>query len=288
MASGWRRLGVVAGSGALPVRILEAERSAGREPFAVRLFQDEALTAFEHRDHSIAEPGAVMKSLKKAGCDAVCFAGVVKRPNFAALRPDWQGAMLLPKVVSAARQGDGAIIDVIVALFEKEGFTIVAAEDAAGDLRAAPGPLGQYKPQAEDFADIHKATQLIEALGPFDVGQGAVVRRGFVLAVEAAEGTDAMLDRCAQLPDELKGQEPGEKAQPRGVLVKVPKPAQERRVDLPTIGVPTVERLAAAGLAGVAVRVGAALIVDQQAVREAADQHGLFVYGFTDDELTGQ
>lgn len=284
VGGGWSRLGIIAGGGMLPVRIAEAERDNGREPFVVRLFDGLGFEGFPSTDHSIAEPGAIMRTLKAEGCDAVCFAGIVKRPNFASLRPDWRGTRLLPRVLKAARQGDGAIIDVIVSAFEAEGFLVVGAEEASGQLRVQRGPLGKYQPTTDDLGDIVKGARLVEALGPFDAGQGAVLRRGFVLGIEAAEGTDAMLERCAMLPPDLKGFEPGEAEHPCGVLVKVPKPDQELRVDLPTIGVRTIENAHAAGLAGVAVREGAALIVDRDDVRTAADSLGLFVYAFTAEE----
>lgn len=283
---GWQKLGLIAGGGMLPVRIAQAEQQAGREPFIVRLGDDEALTSYQYKDHSLAELGGVIRTLRAAGCDAVCFAGVVKRPNFAKLRPDWRGAKLLPRVVAAARKGDGAIIDVVVSVFEEEGFLVVGADEAALGLQIEHGPLGRFHPASHDFDDIRKAAALIEAMGPFDVGQGAIVRRGFVLAVEAAEGTDEMLQRCAGLSDDLKGFEPGEEDRPRGVLVKVPKPGQELRVDLPTLGVSTVENTHAAGLAGIAVRGQQALVVDRRAVQQRADELGLFVYAFDDDELT--
>lgn len=285
--TGWRRLGIIAGGGTLPLRIAEAERAKGQDPFVIRLSADDALGAFAGVDLSISEFGAILKRLKAEKCDAVCFAGQVQRPNFAKLRPDWRGAKLLPKVVSAARKGDGAILDLIVETFEAEGFLVIGAEEAAGNLKLSTGPLTEQRPSTEDLEDIAKGVALVEALGPFDVAQGVVVRRGFVLAVEAAEGTDAMLDRCAALPEDLKGFEPGQEGTNVGVLVKTPKPGQELRVDLPTIGAKTVEKAAAAGLAGIAVGAERALIVDRAAVEDAARKAGIFVYGFTPDEAGG-
>jgi DUF1009 family protein len=285
----YRRLGLIAGGGGLPVRIAMAEREAGREPFVMRVTPDtDELQAFPNGQAGLAEIGGIMKTLKREGCDAVCFAGQVKRPNFAALRPDWRGAALLPKVVAAARKGDGAIIDVIVSAFEKEGFKVVGAEAAAEELLAEAGALGKVAPGTDHRADIVKGAALIEALGPFDAGQGTVIRQGFVLAIEAAEGTDAMLDRCTALPADMKGFEPGQEGRRLGVLIKMPKPGQELRVDLPTIGVPTVERAAKAGLGGIAVAAGQALIVDREGVSAAADRLGIFVYGFTADDLSPQ
>jgi DUF1009 family protein len=276
----WHRLGVVAGGGDLPLKIAEAERKAGRPPFVCRISGETAFAEHEMIEAGIGEIGKIIRELKNAGCDAVCFAGQVLRPDFSRIRPDWRGARLLPKVVAAARRGDGAIIDIVVGAFEEAGFKVIGAEEAAGSLKVGAGPIGRYRPSSDDLKDIAKGVMLVEALGPFDVAQGVVVRRGFVLAVEAAEGTDRMLERVASLPSDLKGQEPGRSKAPAGVVVKTPKPGQELRVDLPTIGPATVRGAAEAGLKGVAVRAGYALLLDREEVRELADELGLFVYGF--------
>jgi DUF1009 family protein len=281
----WRRLGIVAGSGDLPLRIAEAELEAGRAPFFCALTEEEPTERLERLERlermraGIGEVGQVMRGLRRAGCDAVCFAGHVLRPDLGKLRLDWGGVKLLPKVAAAARKGDGAIIDVMVRSFEEAGFAVIGAHEAAGSLRVPQGPLGRVRPSAEDLADMKKGAAIVAALGPFDVAQGVVVRRGFVLAVEAAEGTDRMLARVAELPPSLKGAEPGEEPRASGVLVKTPKPGQEMRVDLPTIGPATVRGVQAAGLRGIAVTAGAALLVDREETIGLADELQLFVYG---------
>lgn len=283
--SDWTKLGLIGGGGDLPVRIAEVCRDSGKPVHVIRLrsYADPRLQAFSGDECGIAEVGKLIGLLKENECDAVLLAGIVTRPNFSALRPDFRGAKLLPKVLAAAGKGDDALLSVIVAEFEADGFTVLGADDIVTDLVAVSGAYGAYTPQKEHFADMAKARALVSAIGPFDVGQGAVVCDGLVLAVEAAEGTDAMLSRCADLSGELRGDAEAR----RGVLLKTPKPGQERRVDLPTIGVSTIERAAAAGLAGVAVAAGAALVMDRDGVAEAADAHGLFVYGFHADELDG-
>ena len=148
--------------------------------------------------------------------------------------------------------------------------------EAAHGLLAPLGPLGGRRPKGHVQDDIEKGRAVVQAMGEHDIGQAAVVCDGLVLAVEAAEGTDAMLERVALLPVNLRGTPQGR----RGVLVKAPKPKQERRIDLPVIGVHTVERVASAGLAGIAVEAGGALIVTRQTVAEAADRLGVFVCGF--------
>jgi len=277
----WRKLGIVAGAGVLPRRLAEAASGEGA-PFVVRLsgIADADFSAFESAESGLAEVGKTIRSLKDAGCDAVVLAGVVKRPDFSKLKPDWRGAALLPRVIAAAAKGDGAMLGVLVETLEAEGFLVVGAEEAVRDLLAPEGAIGALAPAAEHWSDIRKAAAIISALGPFDIGQAAVVASGHTLGVEAAEGTDGLLDRCAALPPSAKGGEGR-----NGVLVKRPKPGQELRVDLPTIGVETVRRADAAGLAGIAVEAGAALLIDREAIAREADRRGLFVWGFTAREL---
>ncbi len=283
----WQKVGIVAGGGALPLTLARSCMAQGAAFHVIRLagYADEALNDFPGDDCGLAEVGKILRILKATECDAVVMAGQVRRPNFAGLRPDWRGAALLPKVVKAARQGDGALLDILVETFDAEGFIVIGVEEVVSALHAPKGAMGNVSPTDIDLADIKKAAALVEAIGPFDVGQGAIVRNGFVLAVEAAEGTDAMLERVAALPQELKGFDPGDEAPRRGVLVKRPKPTQERRVDLPTIGVRTIELADQAGLAGVAVEADGALVVDRDGVIAAADAAGLFVYGFSPGEV---
>ena len=290
MSGRWTKVGIVAGGGSLPTNLVEACRSTNTPFHVIGLagYADEQLLRDGADECGIAEVGKLLKILKRQDCDAVVMAGNVRRPNFATLRPDWKGARLLPKAVMAARRGDGALLDVLVETFEREGLTVVGADEIAAPLKAPAGPLGKHTPSKDHFSDIQKAAAIVAALGPFDVGQGAVVRNGFVLAIEAAEGTDAMLQRVASLPAEILGHEPGQAPGKRGVLVKCPKPGQELRVDLPTIGRQTVEKAAAAGLAGVVVQAGAALVLDRPTVASLADELGLFVYGAGGAELAGE
>ncbi|MEL7486111.1 MAG: UDP-2,3-diacylglucosamine diphosphatase LpxI [Pseudomonadota bacterium] len=278
----WSKLGVIAGGGALPARIAQASAARDEPFFVIRLegFADETLNAFPGTDCSIGEAGKLIRILKDQACDGVVLAGLVQRPDFRKLKPDWRGAALLPKVVAAAARGDGALLSVLVDTLESEGFIVVGAEEVTRDLIAPEGAFGAIAPEDHHHADVKKAAAVVRALGQFDIGQGAVVADGLVLAVEAAEGTDAMLERCAALDDNFRGG-----AEPNGVLVKRPKPGQELRVDLPTIGVDTVKAAARAKLAGVAVEAGRTLVMDLEATTRIADDLGLFVYGFSSSEV---
>ncbi len=280
----WQKLGIIAGGGALPVRLAATCKSNGDDYYAIRLagFCDTPIEEFPGQECGIGEAGKILGTLKENGCDAIVFAGMVQRPDFKSLKVDWRGASMLPKIAAAALRGDGAILSALIEAVESDGFTVVGADDVVDSLLAPAGALGSISPSDSEFKDIQKAAKIVEALGPFDVGQGAVVVNGFVVAIEAAEGTDAMLRRCEEL-----GATP-DKGTRAGVLVKRPKPGQELRIDLPTIGVETIRRAAAAGLAGVAVMANGALVIDRSELIQLADSLNIFVYGYTHHDLGGQ
>ena len=270
-------LGIIAGGGELPLAIAESARDAGRDVFILALSgADEGLSRFPLENTGIGELGKSLSLLKKHACEEVTFAGRVSRPEWSDLKLDARGALALPKVAAAALKGDDALMRAMLAIFEKEGFRVVGTADAAPDLIASAGIYGRHKPDPQAQADIAQARVVVRRMGELDIGQAAAVADGLVLAVEAAEGTDAMLERLPLLSKNLRGT-PQKR---RGVLVKAPKPGQERRVDLPVIGVRTIELASAGGLSGVAVEAGAALIMRKSRIVEAADRLGLFVMAF--------
>ena len=275
-------LGIIAGLGELPVVLADNAISSGQGAYILRLkgFEELALEGYPGETVGLGEIGGVLRKLKAAGCEKVVFAGIVKRPNFSNLKLDMKGIALLPKVLSEARKGDDALLRVLVEEFEKNGFTVIGSHEAYAQLLAPAGLIAGHEPTPEDLADIEHAARVAAATGSLDIGQGAVVCNGLVLAVEAQEGTDAMLERCAGLPAAIRG----DASARRGVLVKRPKPGQELRIDLPTTGVSTVEMVAAAGLAGLAIEANGALLLNRQGMTEAAERVGIFIYGF-DPEL---
>jgi hypothetical protein len=274
-------LGIIAGLGDLPFEVAQAAIMRGQRVHVLRLkgFVEPKLADYDGEIVGIAEIGKIFKALRKAGCKEVCFAGIIKRPDFAALKPDFRGVSLLPKVLNAARKGDDALLRTLVETFESEGFRVIGADEAAGNLRANAGLIAGPDIVASHMDDLRKAAKIATESGRLDIGQGAIVCDGLVLCVEAQEGTDKMLSRCAALDAELLGTS----QQRRGVLVKRPKPIQERRIDLPAIGVRTVEGAAAAGLAGIGFEADGALLLDEAAVRARANALGLFLYGFPKD-----
>ncbi len=271
------KLGVIAGGGGLPVALARRCMSTSRPFYLIRLrgFADQGTEPFPGEVIGVAEVGRVIKALRAQGCEELCFAGNVSRPDLSALKPDLKGLSVLPGALAAARMGDDALMRYMLGVFEAEGFRIVGADEVDAALLLEEGVLGAVQPRLSDEADIARALDVARAIGELDIGQGAIVADGLVLCVEAQEGTDAMLSRCAGLPAELRGTA----VMRLGVLAKCPKPIQELRIDLPTIGVSTVEGAAAAGLSGIVGEAGRMLVMDRIAVIEAANRLGLFVLG---------
>jgi DUF1009 family protein len=271
-------LGLIAGLGDLPVAIAENAVATGQGVHVLRLkgFEEPRLAHYPGSVVGLGEVGAVINRLRDAGCRDIVFAGNVRRPHFGDLKLDLRGAALLPKVLSEARKGDDALLRVLVNEFERNGFNVIGSEQAHASLLAPAGLIAGREPSEMAWADLEIAARVASASGALDIGQACVVCDGLVLAVEAQEGTDEMLRRCAGLPDTIRGNAGAR----RGVLVKRPKPVQERRIDLPTTGVSTVELASAAGLAGIGIEAGGALMLNRTAMAARAEGLGLFLYGF--------
>ncbi len=269
-------LGVIAGGGPLPGRVAAAARAAGRPVFVVALrgFAEAAVVApFPHADIRMGAAGEILSSLRQHQCTDVVLIGPVRRPSLADIRPDAEGVRILARIGRAAFAGDDGLLAAVVRVLGEEGFRVVGAHEVLTEAVGPAGVLGQVRPDAAALADIARASVVIRALGAVDVGQGCVVQQGIVLAVEAIEGTDAMMARAASLA------RPG----PGGVLVKLVKPGQDRRADLPTIGPATLRAAAASGLRGVAFEAGGTLLTDTAGCIEAADAAGLFLIGIEPD-----
>ncbi len=270
------KLGILAGSGDLPARLVAACRSNRREHFVIALNGEttaEAIAGAPHAWLDLPKVGRIFKTLHDQQCRDVVLAGPIRRPALKQLKPDRRGLALLPKLLAAG--GDDGLLRIVIEEIESEGFRVVGVDNILADLVAGQGALGRCLPAPEQHSDIARGIAVAQTLGALDVGQAVVVQQGHVLGVEAAEGTDALLQRCAALRREGSG----------GVLVKLCKPGQDARADLPTIGPQTVVAAAAGGLAGIAIEAGAALVLDREAVIEAADQKGIFVLGLGPEDL---
>jgi UDP-2,3-diacylglucosamine hydrolase len=271
-------IAIICGGGSFPGAVAEAVVRRGREPvlFGLKGWADPAIVErYRHHWIFIGQIGRFIRLAKSEQCRDVLFIGTVIRPPIRDLRLDWQTIRMMPRLVRAFRGGDDRLLSGLAGIAEDAGVRIIGLGDVAPEVFVPRGALGRYEPSPRDLSDIARGMKLIAALGPFDVGQAAVVANNHVLAVEAAEGTDNMLERIA----DLRGQGRISAASGTGVLVKAPKPGQDRRFDLPSIGPRTVERVASAGLAGIAVAAGSTIIAEAAAVIAAADKAKIFVVG---------
>nr|WP_210273090.1 LpxI family protein [Rhizobium sp. WYCCWR 11128] len=271
-------MAIIAGGGLLPSYVAEAARAAGENPVIVAL-KDESDRRWEGYDHAVIGVGdfaALEGLLNRYGIGRVVMSGSVRRrPEWREVRPTLRTLMKMPATIRTLLSGgDDRVLQMVIRLIEGNGRRVVGAHEIAPDLLAAVGPLGTAIPGEEDRRDINRAAQAAEMLGRLDVGQGAVAIGGRIVALEGLEGTDEMLERVADL--RAAGRISPRR---RGALVKLCKPQQDIRADLPAIGVSTVLNARKAGLAGVAVEAGRSLVLDRAAVIKAADEAGLFVCG---------
>lgn len=272
-----RKLGLLAGSGTLPGRIIVACKEAGRPLFVVAFegqTEPETVIDVDHTWVRLGAAGTAVRRLHEAGVEDLVMAGAIRRPSLAALRPDGWTARFFAKKGAAMLGDDGLLSALVAELEEVEGFNVVGPDSLLPGTLASKGVYGVIRPDEQALLDIKRGIDVALGIGALDIGQAAVVQQGLVLATEAAEGTDALLARCTALQREGPG----------GVLVKVKKPGQEDRADLPSIGVSTVKAAHAAGLRGIAVEAGGTLVIDREGIVKAADDAGLFVMGVTVDQ----
>jgi DUF1009 family protein len=271
-------IAIVCGGGSFPGAVAEAIARRGRRPvmFGVRGWADpKVIERYTHHWIAIGQAGRFFRLARAEHCHDVLFIGTMLRPPLTQIRLDWQSVRLMPRVVRFFRGGDDRLLSGLASLMEDRGLRIIGIKEAAPEIIVQSGVLGRCQPSARDRADIAYALKLIAVLGSFDVGQAAVVADHHVLALEAAEGTDNLLARIADLRRQ------GRVVTPPGVgvLVKAPKPGQDRRFDLPAIGPRTIENVAGAGLAGLAVAAGSTIIAEAGAVIAAADRAKIFFTG---------
>lgn len=262
-------LGVIAGGGDLPAILLHACDEKGIEPFVVA-FEDQTDPAVvQGRKHiwtRIGAAGHILEVLKQHEIRDLVLIGSVRRPSIFDLRPDLKTVQFFAKLGFKAL-GDDGLLGALRQELEGQGFLVRGVQEFADELLAPSGPLGRYKPAHEDWADIDRGLEVSRMLGAADVGQAVIVQEGIVLGVEAAEGTDDLIDRCAPL--KRKGR--------RGVLVKTCKPQQDQRLDLPAIGPQTIMQMDRCGLGGLVILAGRTLVINRPDVIRLADEKRIFI-----------
>lgn len=267
-----KKLGIIAGSGALPHCLIEACQKEHREFFVLGLKGQ--LNTNEYDKNlpmeciRLGEIGKAFRLLKKNKVEEVVMIGGVKRPSLVGLRPDYRGFKTILKYRTKLL-GDDGVLRCIVGELQSVGIKVVGIDEILPHLLATKGVYTRAIPTDQDMRDINRGIDVARTLGKADVGQAVIVQQGLVLSVEGIEGTDALIRRSESLKRKGGG----------GVLVKTAKPQQDRRVDLPTIGPQTVQSIKNAGFKGIAIQSGNVLISQSEQMVKLANQFGIFIIG---------
>ncbi|MBO5996499.1 MAG: UDP-2,3-diacylglucosamine diphosphatase LpxI [Acetobacter sp.] len=263
-------IGILAGEGVLPARVAESAYAAGHQVYILGFEGFAEASVIESWPHDYVRLGAagqILTLLRRHGCTDLVLIGPVRRPSLSSLRPDIEGARILTRLGCALFSGDDGLLAALVRILGEEGFRVRGAHEFLQHSMVTPGVLSQSMPDAQAVADIQQGITVVRTLGALDIGQGCVVQNGVVLAVEAMEGTDRMLMRAGECRQPGAG----------GVFIKLLKPMQEKRIDMPTIGPKTIEISAMAGLRGIAFEAGNVLIAEKEKCVAMANQYGLFL-----------
>lgn len=274
MSNKQQPIGVIAGRGYLPKQVIDSCAKENRPVYAVGFEGITDKRTLENAHHmwvSLGQVGKTIRYMQKHKVKQLVLAGGVGRPNFTTLKMDFTALRLLKKLTALTARGDNTVFSAVIAFLEERGFEVIGVDRILKNLVILQGPLGTVKPDWQAQKDIQLAKKAALTIGQLDIGQAVIVQQGTILGVEGAEGTDQLIKRCATLHAEGPG----------GVLVKMKKPGQDTRVDLPSIGVETIENAYHCGLRGIAVEAGGSLVIDRKAVAKKADSLGLFVVGIT-------
>ena len=271
------KLGILAGSGNLPGEIINFCQKTGRPYFVVGIENNTKKQLLENTPHTWATLGAagkIIKILRDTNVEEIVMAGAIKRPAWDMIQPDWRGLKILPKLLSA-KQGDAEILSLVINELEKEGFRVIGVGDILTDIVTAEGSIGSVRPDKVARQDIARALEVGLALRETEVGQAMVVQRGVVLGIEAAEGTDALMERCSNL----------HRAGPGGILLKLKMKNQDQRVDLPTIGPKTIKMAQKTGIRGIALEAQGSLILEQACTIKKANFLKIFIVGIKIEQV---
>lgn len=277
-------LGIIAGGGVLPEMVARAALKQGRDVTLLALTNEAegSLDSFAPHWINAGELRRGISLLQEKNVRDLVIVGRVRRPSLRSFRGDSEGWKFLLRWIVSKRSNDEQLLQALRRyLEERGGFRIIAAQDVCESLLATSGFLGRHRVNDETQKDITFGVEVARAVAQYDIGQGIVVCRGVVLAVEAQEQTDNMLHRVSELEESLRGS-----LQERaGVLIKLPKPSQTRELDWPVIGEKTIIKASKAGLSGIVLQAGGCLLVDAETIARRIDMEGMFLLSLEADEM---
>jgi DUF1009 family protein len=267
-----RKLGIIAGGGPLPKYLAEHCQFNGREYFVIALVgnaDERVLHALPIKWVRLGAAGKIIQSLKEQNVEEIVMVGAVRRPSIMTLFPDWRAVRLIFRIGSILLGGDNSLLTAIAEELERYGFKVTGVDELLSELLAPDGPFGKIRPDNQDLKFIQSGIQQAQIFCKQDTGQAIVIQNDVIIGTENRNGTDELIKRCRNTVSDHG----------KPILIKIKKPGQDRRVDLPTIGVRTVQLAAECGFSGIVVETGQTLVVDRVKVTKMADQSGLFVIG---------
>jgi UDP-2,3-diacylglucosamine hydrolase len=270
-----QKIGLIIGGGRAPKIIID-QLLKDKEDFVVIALSGHTSPSsvnskMKHEWVNIGQIKKTFDLLKKHNISCVSFIGSVNRPSLSNVKTDIEASLFLPKMgFKKFVGGDDKLLSSLMGLFEQQGFHILPATSIASSMKAEKGTLGKIAPKKHEIKDIEEGASILDLISSADIGQALVIEKGYVLGVEAAEGTQRLIKRCKSLKKEQNK---------CGVLVKIKKKNQDTRVDLPSIGVKTIDAVKNAGLRGIAIQSEYSIIIDKEKVIKKANENNIFLVG---------
>ena len=261
------KIGLIAGQGPIPERLVSRWEEQGHTPVIVGLKDITDSALFKNRiaaEFKIGQAGHILNFFKQNDVKKIVMIGALRRPNFWTIIPDWEGITILAKLLMR-RRGDDSLLRFVRAEIERYGLTVVGVQEFMPELLCPAGPLTQLHPTTDQLKMITVGFDAAKQHGANDKGQSVVVTPNAIAARETEKGTNALIDSCANMQN--------------AILVKASKPQQDLALDMPTIGISTVDHIIKAGLKGIAVESGKTIIMDKDDVVRKCDDHGIFLIG---------
>ena len=273
------KVGLIAGDGSFPLEVAKSVSQKNNEIFiiAIKGSASKDIERYPHLWIRIGEIGKAIKAVKENNCKEVILIGGVKKPNVWLLRPDFGALKLFFKLIILPIKGDASILKTLLNFLEKDNkFKVVGAEKYIPYLLMSKGLIAGEKINEQSNIDIDIAIENCKNIGSKDIGQACVVVNGQIIASEDSLGTDKMLRDIISKEIRFNNE---------GVLVKLVKPIQDRRVDLPAIGLQTIKLAKEIGLCGIAIEDKSSFISNKEGVIEFANKNNIFIFGLSNEKL---
>ena len=273
------KVGLIAGDGSFPLEVAKSISQKNKEIFiiAIKGSASKDIERYPHLWIRIGQIGKAIRALKENNCKELILIGGVKKPNVWLLRPDFGALKLFFKLIILPIKGDASILKALLNFLEKDNkFKVVGAEKYIPYLLMSKGLIAGEKINEQANIDIDIAVENCKNIGSKDIGQACVVVNGQIIASEDSSGTDKMLRGIISKEIRFNNE---------GVLVKLVKPIQDRRVDLPAIGLQTIKLAKEIGLCGIAIEDKSSFISNKEGVIEFANKNNIFIFGLSNEKL---